>query len=145
METIGNESGTDSEERQTLNWPIITTQESSLQSQNNSHFQQQNVTADEHIRFGSYVVLRHITTSRYLSGSPNNNETSTNNEYKAQIFASRLKSENELWTVIQAYGERRSKVGEVVPFNTQIRLKHIKSQRFLRSHPDYNAPISNQQ
>jgi len=48
--------------------------------------------------------------------------------------------------VQKAYGERRHlKKDDAVPYNTQIRLGHIISQRNLRSHPDYISAISKQQ
>ncbi|CAB5373761.1 unnamed protein product [Rhizophagus irregularis] len=102
-------------------------------------------TTDEYIRFGSCIALQHSTTSRHLSSrSPDNKESSKGN--KDQVFATRRKSENELWMVLQAYGERRRlKKGDAVPYNAQIRLGHIVSRRNLRSHPDYISPISNQQ
>ena len=46
----------------------------------------------------------------------------------------------------QAYGERRRlKMGDAIPYNNQIRLKHVKSRRYLRSHPDFSTSISQQQ
>ena|SRR6266498_3641560 len=69
------------------NRPATTTSESSIEEQNDSHFQPQtslqdsDEPVDEHIRFGSYIALQHKTTSRYLSSrSPSNeiNATSTN-------------------------------------------------------------------
>jgi len=149
-EDVGN-----SEEKQIFIQPT-TTQESSLQTQYFSHFRPQtsippgssnsSSTADEYIRFGSYIALQHNTTSKYLSSrSPDSNESSTKGN-KDQAFATRRKSENELWMVLQAYGERRRlKTDDAVPYNAQIRLVHIASRRNLRSHPDYISPISNQQ
>jgi len=103
-------------------------------------------TTDEHIRFGSCIALQHNVTSRYLSSeSPDSNESSAK-ENKDQVFGTRRKSENELWMVLKAYGERhRLKTGDAIPYNTQIRLRHVESRRNLRSHPDYVSQISNQQ
>ena len=48
--------------------------------------------------------------------------------------------------VLKAYGERRRiKTGDAVPYNTQIRLRHVESRHDLRSHPDYVSQISHQQ
>ncbi|CAI2184729.1 7424_t:CDS:2, partial [Funneliformis geosporum] len=146
------EDGANPETQQILDHLITTTQGSSLHTENDLQSLTQNALnssnsiIDEHLRFGSCIALQHSTTLKYLSSKlPISNET-LNNGNKDQVFAARRKSENELWMVLQGYGERRRlKMGEIVPFNTQIRLKHIISRRYLRSHPDYSAPISDQQ
>jgi hypothetical protein len=85
FEDVGN-----SEETKIFIQPT-TTQESSLQTKNFSHFQPQtsipsgssnsNSTHDEYIRFGSCISLQHNTTSRYLSSrSPDNKESSKGNK-----------------------------------------------------------------
>uniref|UniRef100_A0A1D1Z2I4 Stromal cell-derived factor 2-like protein n=1 Tax=Anthurium amnicola TaxID=1678845 RepID=A0A1D1Z2I4_9ARAE len=153
--TENYEDVSNSEEKQIFIQPT-TVQESSLQTQKFSYSQLQtpippesnnsSSTADEYIKFGSYITLQHHTTSKHLSSrSPDSNELSTKGN-KDQVFAARRKSSNELWIVLQAYGERRRlKMDDAVPYNSQIRLVHIVSRRNLRSHPDYISPISKQQ
>ncbi|RIA99078.1 hypothetical protein C1645_811813 [Glomus cerebriforme] len=153
MGTTENHKDVGNFEEKQISIQPTTTQESSLQTQKHSHFQPQTSgsntsrsTADEHIRIGSYIALQHGTTSRYLSSrSLDNNESSAKGNID-QVFATRRKNENELWIVLQAYGERRRlKTDDAVPYNAQIRLRNMVSRRNLRSHPDYISPISNQQ
>jgi len=88
--TENYEDVSNSEEKKIFIQPT-TTQESSLQVQNSSHFQPQtslppgssnsSSTTDEYIRFGSCIALQHSTTSRYLSSrSPDNKESSKGNK-----------------------------------------------------------------
>lgn len=151
MDTIENNDGANPEGQHIIN-QLITTRGSSeqteydLQSLAQHDSNSSNYIVDEHLRFGSCIALQHSTTLRYLSSKCATNNETSKNENKDQVFAVRRKSENELWMVLQGYGDRRRlKMGEIVPFNTQIRLKHIISRRYLRSHPDSSAPISNQQ
>lgn len=88
--TENYEDVSNSEEKKIFIQPT-TTQESSLQIQNSSHFQLQtsippgssnsSSTTDEYIRLGSCISLQHSTTSRYLSSrSPDNKESSKGNK-----------------------------------------------------------------
>lgn len=101
MDTIENDYGDveKPEEKQILIQDIAATQ-GTLQ-QTCSHFHPQvptqhgsnisSSTTDEHIRFGSYIALQHMTTSRYLSSeSPDINESSAKGN-KDQVC---LKAEN---------------------------------------------------
>ncbi|KAI9318495.1 MIR motif-containing protein [Dichotomocladium elegans] len=93
------------------------------------------------VRYGNTITLYHLATGKYLNSDE---YTYQSGSYQQRVYANDCNECDAEWIVLPIIGSDEC-MGNEVGFDDPFRLKHVRTGRYLHSHPDIASPASEQQ